>query len=121
MAKKSKAAKDDTATRVEEFTAGKQDRMIRLIKDLQREREDLTRRLANEQQISRRLADAIAGDLITNPYYVALQRRHQTVMGMLGQLRVQVAGLFPAGVAASFVDVVTSWIDDIIGVDLADQ
>ena len=89
MAKKNKAAKADevTAARVDAFNAGQRDRLIRLIEDLQTEREALRTQLTNEREINRRLSDAIANDLVLNPYYVSLQRRHQTVMGMLGQTR----------------------------------
>ena len=113
MAKKSKAAKaDETATRVEEFTKGQRDRMIRLIEDLQREREGLQKQLENEKQVSRRLADAIGADLITNPYFVSLQRRHQTVMGMLGQVRISLAESYSVQIADA-----AKWINEIIDVD----
>ena len=117
MAKK-KAAKADevTAARVDAFNAGKQDRMIRLIKDLQTQRETLRTQLANEREINRRLSDAIANDLVLNPYYVSLQRRHQTVMGMLGQTRENLKNPLSAASADPL-----KWINEIIDVDTLAQ
>ena len=125
MAKK-KAAKADkvTAARVDAFNAGKQDRMIRLIKDLQTQRETLRTQLANEREINRRLSDAIANDLVLNPYYVSLQRRHQTVMGMLGQTRENLKTYNKSythpGEATPYsgmFELPLKWINEIIDVD----
>ena len=115
MAKKSKAAKTDTATLVEEFTAGQRDRMIRLIEDLQRERESLV-------EHNSRLVEIIRGELIVNPYYVDLQRRHQTVMGMIGQVREQLKALNARHLAEmpsyeSPYEDSLKWINEIIDMD----
>ena len=118
MAKK-KAAKADkvTAARVDAFNAGKQDRMIRLIKDLQTQREALKEDLRRERDVTRRLTEAMSMELSLNPYFRELQSRHTTAMGQVNQMLISTKQLMYDTKDRHDLGIIVDWLNRIIEAD----